>query len=184
MTDLASLPVDAVDHGGQRGRLTAPDRSRDQDEAARQKGELLHEGGEVQLFKGGNSQRNVTEDEGGSPPLKIEVGPEASQAGDADGEVEFPLLKELLLLRRGEDLIRDPLQLLDARRGLVEHDEGSVHADLRPGSDLQMQVARPLFQHGLQDASKVHFAPFVEGPADRLQRKEQVSSAGSGTEAG
>ena len=144
---LVALAVDLVDHGSQGGGLPRSGRSRHQDQAARLVTQLADHGRQSQLMEGLDLERNETEDARRGAALVEDVGAEAGQALQAEGEVEFETLFEAMLLGIAHHAVG---QLFGLRRGelrQIERHQMPVHPDLRRRVGGDMEVAAGHFQH-------------------------------------
>src|SRR5829696_288460 len=97
--------VDLVDHGGEGGRFAAPRRARNKDEPARLLGKVLYSLWQPELADALYLARDGTESRANSPPLEVDVHPEAGAARQRVTEVEFPLVLQSLALLVGEEVV-------------------------------------------------------------------------------
>src|SRR5208337_3464268 len=86
---IVALAVDLVDHGGEGGRFARSGRSSYEYKTAWLIAKLADHGSQAELVEGFNLKGNETEDGRGSAALVENVGAEASQSLQAEGEVEF-----------------------------------------------------------------------------------------------
>ncbi len=129
---LVALAVDLVEHGGERRRFAGAGRAGDEDEAARAVAERRDDGRQAQRFEGLDLVRDGAEDGADRAALVEEVGAEAREAAHAEGEVEFELLLEAVLLRVGEHAVGERLGVGGGERAdAVEGAQVAVNAHLR-----------------------------------------------------
>src|SRR6185437_11368480 len=86
-------------------------------------------------------------------------------ARHADREVRFLVLRELLYLLRGLDLLGERLEILRAQRRHVEREQVTMHAQHRWTSDFQVQIGRAILNEPLQNGLE------VEGRRRRRRRR-------------
>ena len=86
---VVPLGVDLVDHGGQRRGLARAGGSGDQHQTARFVAQLADHRRQSELVEGLDLERNQTEDRGRGAALVEDVGAEASQTFQSEGEVEL-----------------------------------------------------------------------------------------------
>jgi hypothetical protein len=82
---LRAVPVDLVDDGGERRRLTGAGRARDENEAARLLGQLVQRCRDAELLQGLDLGRDQAKSRPDRLPLEIDVDSEARQAGNRAG---------------------------------------------------------------------------------------------------
>ena len=99
--------VDRVDHRRERGGLAGAGRARDEDEAARLLDEVVRRGRQAEVVDRLDRRRDQAERGADRGALEVGVDAEARVAGDRVGEVELPLVLELLALVVGEDRVDD-----------------------------------------------------------------------------
>ncbi len=145
-----ALGVDVLDHAGQGRRLAAARRAGDEDEAPGQVAELLDALGDAQLGEAPHGRQEAPEGPGHGALLHEDVGPEAAQLLDAEGEVELKLLLEQPLLLVGHDAVDDLLGLGRRQGGVVEVLEHAVDADARRDVGRDVQVAGVALDAGLE----------------------------------
>ena len=95
---LVAFLVDLVQHRRQCGGLAGPRRSGHEHEAAGLVADGGHHGGQAQLLEAADLVGDGAVDRRHRPPLHEDVGAEAGQALDAEGEVELQLFLEPVLL--------------------------------------------------------------------------------------
>ncbi len=147
---VVTLGVDLVDHGGQRGGLARSGGTRDQHQAARLVAHLADHRRQSQLVERLDLERNQTEDGRSGAALIEDVGAEAGQTFQAEGEVEFEVFLEAVLLRVGHHAVG---QLLGFRRRhlrQVQRHQVSVDADLRRRVGGEVKIAASHLQHSFQ----------------------------------
>src|SRR5947209_18231604 len=96
---LVPLAIDLVDHRRERGRLAGTGRAGDEHESARLVANLLDDGGQTELAKSEDLVGDLAVDGGRGAALVEDVGAEAGQSFDAEGEVELEVFFEAMLLR-------------------------------------------------------------------------------------
>ena len=111
---------------------------------------LLTTGGQAQLVERLDLERNDAEHGRGRAALVEEVGAEAGQALQAEGEVEFEILFEAVLLRIGHDAVGELLGLGRRQLRQVERHQVAVHAHLRRRVGGDVQIAARHLQHSFQ----------------------------------
>ena len=111
---------------------------------------LLTTGGRPKLVERFDLERNQTEDASRSAALVEDVGAEASQAFQAEGEVQFEVFFEAVLLRIGHHAVGQLLGLSGRQLGQVERHQMSVHADLRRRVGGDVEVASTHLQHAAE----------------------------------
>ena len=111
---------------------------------------LLTIGRQSQLVEGLDLERNQTEDGRGGAALVEDVGAEAGQALQAEGEVEFEVFFEAVLLRVGHDAVGQLLGLGRRQLRQVERHQVSVHANLRRRIGGDVEIASPHLQQPFQ----------------------------------
>src|SRR5215218_9279541 len=90
--------VDLVDHGGQGGRFAAPSGACNKDEPTRLLGKVLYSLWQPELADALYLAGDGTESRANSPPLEVDVDPEAGAARQRVAEVELPLVLQALAL--------------------------------------------------------------------------------------
>ena len=149
--------VDAIDHGGQRGRLTGTGDAGDQHQPARHVANLLDHFGQEQLIQGANLGGNHAQDQSDVAALLEDVHTEAAQSGDAVGHIDFRGLFEFLFLPRRhhaeghvQHVFRGDARLVGQRRQLA------VDAQVRIVAHLQMQVRGLAFRRDTKQVINIH----------------------------
>ncbi len=156
---LLALAVDHVQHRGQRGRLAGAGRAGDEDEAARLAGELLQDGGQVELLEGLDLLRDVAEGGADRAALEEAVDAEAGHVGDRVGEVELGVVLEPLALVVVEDRVDDLARLLRGQRRdvLERHDPpADAHGGTEAGG--QMHVGGAHLDHPGEHVGEIEIA--------------------------
>ena len=92
--------VDAVDHGGEGGRLARSGDAGHEHQSARHVADLFDDFGKKQFIEGADFGGNDAEDEPHIAALLEDVDTEPSQAGDAISHIDFGGLFEFLFLAR------------------------------------------------------------------------------------
>ena len=137
-------PVGQVEQRRERRRLTRSGRSGDQHEATRQVCEPGHRLGHAEFVERLDVERDGPERGAIGRALLVQVHPEATEALDAVGQVEFMGVLEVLPLLGGDDRAQqhrgvDGGQLVVSRQGV----QTAVHAHRgrRSGGDVQVGAA-------------------------------------------
>src|SRR5207249_2283282 len=86
--------------------------------------------------------------------LSEDVGAEAAEIPDAEGEVDLPLLLVHMFLGIGHDAVGEPLRVGRGQRRTLERRELPVHADLRRRPDRQVQVGAARLDQLVQHLGK------------------------------
>ena len=165
-----ALRVDVLDHAGQRRRLAAAGRPGDEDEAPRQVAELLDALGDAQLGEAPHRRQEAPEGAGHGALLHEDIGPEAAELLDAEGEVELELLLEEPLLLVGHDAVDDLFRLRRRQRRVVQVLEDAVDADARRDVGRDVKVAGVALDAGfqqLEDRLSHGILRFSPGPVIR-----------------
>ena len=144
------LLVDLVDHRGQGGGLARAGGPGDQDQAAGLVGHLGHDGGQAQLFERPDLVGDAAERPGDGAALHEDVGAEAGQALDAEGEVKLPVFLEFVFLVVVQDAVDHLLGLGRRERRVLDPLQQAVDADQRRRVGGDVQVGPPLVDHDLQ----------------------------------
>src|SRR5205823_4469471 len=130
----------------------------DEDQAARLLGQLADDGRQSKLLKSKDFEGDRAERRGDRAALHEEVGAEARQALHAEAQVELVLFLELVLLRVGKNRIAKLLRLHRGERRSLQRNERAIDAELRRRAGGDVEVARPLLHHRLQELMQVrHF---------------------------
>src|SRR5882724_2954285 len=138
---LRAVPVDLVDDGGERRRLTGAGRAGDEDEATWLLGQLVQGRRDAELLQGLDLGGDKPKSRPDRLPLEIDVDTEARQAGNRVREIELPLDLEILLLLAREDAVEQLLRPLRREGVVIAHAlDFSTHANDRRRSDGHMEV--------------------------------------------
>jgi hypothetical protein len=108
--------VDEVDHGGERRRLAAPGRARDEDHALLLLGQVPDRLGEPELLAAEDLVGDLPDRHGRDAALQEDVGAEARESRDAEGEIELLGRLEALPLLLGQHAVRELLGHLRRER--------------------------------------------------------------------
>ena len=139
------LPVDLVDHRGERGRLTRAGRPGDEHETARPHRQLAKRRRKAELLERAQLLGDVPERRGERVSLEVDVHAEAREAGDAVREVELAVDLELLLLLGREDAVEEvPRRVRHDLLLVRERHEIAVdtHGRRRPGNEVEIGRTR------------------------------------------
>ena len=149
---LPAVGVDVVEHGGQRGRLAAPGRPGDEDEAALVEGDLFQDLGQEELADRLDLERDDAEGDGQRAALVEDASPEAAEALQAVGQVEVQVLLEALLLVIRHHLARQFLGVLGREPGEAgQRRQCPVDPDHRVVPRLQVNVRSVPLDGDLQE---------------------------------
>jgi hypothetical protein len=153
------VAVDVVDHRGERRRLAGAGRAGDEHQAALLHGDRLDHLGQHELLDALDAEGDDAKDDADRPPLLEHVDPEASEAGDAVGEVDFAGLLEAPLLHRVHDAEGHLLDLLGRHAlAVLQRDERAVDPEHRGQPGLEMDVRGGPVESDLQDLVQLHLA--------------------------
>ena len=143
--------VDAVDHGGQRGRFTGTGGAGDEHQPALLFANLFDDVRQIEFFDGANLGGNDAQHHADVAALLKYVHTEAAQSGDAVGHIEFGGFFEFLLLAVGHHAERHGQHFFRRDAGDVgERHERAVNAQIGMVADFQMQVGRFAFYGAAQ----------------------------------
>ncbi len=104
---LPPVCVDLVDHRGQSRGFPGPSRSCHQNEPPRLRTEIVHDGWKAEFRKRAYLIRDESERSGQRASLHEDVSSEPTQPSDAEGEVQFLILFEAMLLNIGENAVAE-----------------------------------------------------------------------------
>ena len=138
---LFARGVDLVDDGGQRRRLARAGRARDEHEAARALGQLVHDGRQPELLDGLDRERDQAEGRPDRRALVVGVDTEASSSRNRIGEVDLPVGLKALALIVGQDRVDRLARLLGGHDGVVlQRLEASPdpYGWMGPGREMQV----------------------------------------------
>jgi hypothetical protein len=177
--DVAGLGrVDVVDHRGERRRLPGAGRPGDEDEPALLARQLLEHLRQHELLDRLDLERDDAEHGADRAALLEDVHAEPAEAGHAVGEVHLVRLLELLPLELVHDGERHPRDLLRREAaGVLQRNEGPVHAEHGGQAGLEVDVARAGAEGDLQDLVQLHTATSVT-PAARRSPITRTPDAG------
>src|SRR5260370_41043528 len=96
---LMAIPIDLVDHRGERSRFAGAGRPGDQDQAARLVAHLLDDRRKSEFLKCPDLVRNSSEDSSHGATLVENICAKARESFDSEREVELEILFESVLLR-------------------------------------------------------------------------------------
>ena len=117
--------------------------------------ELLEHGGQPQLFKGLDFERDHPEYPGHGAALIEQVAPESRDILDPEGEVEFKILFKTVLLGVGQDAVGQLLGIRRTeRRHILKRFQLAMKADSGRGVGGNMQVGTSRIDHPLQKIAK------------------------------
>ena len=154
---LGAGGVDAVHHGGQRGRLTGAGDAGDQNQAARHFANLFHDLRQIEFVEGANLGGNDAQHQSHVAALLEDVHTEAAQSGDAVGHVDFRGLFEFLFLARRHHAERHGQHILGADARLVgQRSQVAIDAQMGIVAYLQMQVGGPALHGDAQQIINIH----------------------------
>ena len=128
---FVALAVDLVQHRRQGGGLAGAGGAGDQDQAARTVAQLGDHGRKIELGEALDLKRNHAEDRGDGSALVEDVGAEARQALESEGEIEFEILFEAMLLSIGHHRVGQLLGVGRTQGRHVQRLQMAVDADLR-----------------------------------------------------
>src|SRR3989338_8807109 len=150
------LAVDLVDHRRERGALARARRPGHQHQPARLLGQLRNNRRQLELVEGLHLKRDLPDHQRHAAALLEGVAPEPRQILDAEGEVEFVLGLEPLLLLLREDRIRQ-LQRVLRVQDVLDLAAGDVAVDpqLRALARRDVEVGRLALDHLLQQGAEV-----------------------------
>ncbi len=134
---LANHPVEK---GGEGGRLPGAGGPRDEDEAARDAGQIVERGGKTQLGEGGDPPRQNTEGGRLAPLRPVDVDPKAADGGHAEGEVDGARLRETAPPLRREGRADEAADRLRTERLAGERLDAAVKADRRGRSRDEQKI--------------------------------------------
>ena len=138
---LRAVPVDLVDDGGERRRLTGAGRTGDENEAARLLRQLVQRRRDAELLQRLDLGRDQAKGRPDRLPLEVDIDAEARQAGDRVREIELALDLEILLLLARKDPVEQLLRLLRREGVVVAHAlDFSPHANDGRRPDGHMEV--------------------------------------------
>ena len=147
---LFMLVVDFVEHGRERGGLARAGRPGHEHEAARLVAQRAHDVGKAESVKALDLPRNGTKHGGHRAALVKDVAAETGQALQTEGEVEFEVFLEPVLLHVGKNAVGQRLGVCRGERGHVERAQLAVHANARRAIGGEVQVAASHFDHLLE----------------------------------
>ena len=151
----APLPVDLVDHGGERGALPGAGGSGDEHEPAGPLGEPGDDGRQAELLEASDVEGDLADHHRDAAALAEHVAAEAGEVLDPEGEVEFVLRLEPLLLVVREDGVGELHRVLRGEHvGSGGVDDLAVHAKLGPLARCDVEVARVEPDHLLQERAE------------------------------
>src|SRR5579864_2767436 len=128
---LVALVVDLVEHGGERGGLARTCRTGDEHQAARLVAQPSHDCGESESVERLDFPWDRPEDGCNGAALMKDIAAEASQALQAEGEVELKVFLQPVLLDVGENAVGERLGISSGQGRHVERAQLTVHADAR-----------------------------------------------------
>ncbi len=164
---LGALTVHLVQHGGERRRLAGAGGAGDEHQSARFLADLLDDRRQTELAEAADLVRNLPESGGDRAALVEDVGAEAGQPLDAEGEVELEVLLQAVFLVVGEDRVGDLLGLGRRERRNVERLEHAIDAHLGRRVGRDVQIRPPLLDHRLQH--------LIQGRRHGLLRKSSAT---------
>ena len=126
----------------------------DEDQAARLVAERLDDRRQPELLEAEDLVGDLPEDAGDRAALVEDVGAEAGEALDAEGEVELEVLLEPVLLVVGQDRVRELLGLRHRQRRIGKRDQLPVQPDHRGASWSSDGGRTPHLDHLFQKAVK------------------------------
>src|SRR3984957_15586211 len=149
---LGAQRIDAVDHRGERGRLTGTGGAGSENQAALLFANLRKDAREFEFLDGANLGGNDAQDHADVAALLEHVHAEASEAGDAVSHIEFGGFLEFLLLAIGHHAEGHGQHFFrrDARH-VVERVQDAINAKIRVVADFQVQVGGAAFDGAAQE---------------------------------
>src|SRR3954451_11821627 len=132
--------VDLVDHRRERRRLARAGRPGDEHEAARLLDEVHEDRRQAERLERRDVLRDRAHDRADRRALEEGVDAEAGLAGHRVGEVDLPLLLELLALVVVEERVHDLAADLRGHRCVVQRAHPAADADHRRGARRQVEV--------------------------------------------
>ena len=112
----------------------------------------------IEVLEGLDLVRDGPECAGHRTALHEDVRPEARESAHPEGQVELVVLLELVLLRVGEDRVAELLRLRRGQGRQLQGVQAAVDAELRRRIGGDVEVARPLLDHRLQELMQVRHA--------------------------
>ena len=128
---LVPLAIDLVDHRGQGRRFSGTGRPGDENQPARAIANLFDNARKSELFERQDLVRDLPVDGSRRAALIEDVGAEAGQPFDAEGNVELEIFLEAVLLRVGQNRVRQLFRIGSVQRRHIERRQLAVDADLR-----------------------------------------------------
>ena len=160
---LLARRVDDVDQRGERRRLAGAGRARHEHEPARPVRHLRDGRRQPERLQGRDLERDQAEGGAERGALEVGVDTEARAAGDLVGEVQLPVVLQLLALVVRQDRVDDLARVgRRQRRVAVDRGQAPAHTHHRRRTGGQVEVRRPSVDDLEQQLGEVdvHLPPY------------------------